>query len=260
MDLQTLGSYFQRMVDDPLRLLRVFISPCARGILLNSWREPTAYQFLRSISAITENSYCRYQDELRSDKNFYISLQTKCLEVRGKELPRPQGWNELLYILIRAIKPETIVETGVFDGISSTFILKALSKNNQGQLISVDLPARKVIPGSTDFMPFPVLPLHYTPGWLVPDALRRRWKLHIIKEGDELKNIVKNIKSIDIFLHDSLHTPDHMLWEMTTIWPKLKKGGLLLVDDVFCNCAFEKFSRNVKKEKVIKYGLGAIRK
>lgn len=45
-----------------------------------------------------------------------------------------------LYLLIRAIKPAIVVETGVAAGISSSHILKALCDNGSGFLHSVDLP------------------------------------------------------------------------------------------------------------------------
>lgn len=50
-----------------------------------------------------------------------------------KELP-------VLYLTVRLIKPETIVETGVSSGSSSAYILRALYDNQKGKLYSIDLP------------------------------------------------------------------------------------------------------------------------
>lgn len=260
MDLQTLSTYIRRTIDNPQRILKLFSSAAVRGMVLNMWREPSSYAFTAGITNISLNLFQKYQKEIRSDKKFRSHLNEEYRKVRKVHLPNLQGWTEIIYILIRHIKPNVIIETGVFDGTSSAFILNALAKNNKGTLLSVDLPARKVILGSTDLMPFPTLPSDKDPGWLIPSQLKRRWRLHKISEGHELKQIVKKIKSIDIFLHDSLHTKEHMDWEMQTVWPHLKKGGILLVDDIFCNSAFEEFCRAKRKEVLFKYGLGAVRK
>jgi len=45
---------------------------------------------------------------------------------------------QILYALIRALRPETVVEVGVAYGCSSKHILTALTKNRKGKLISVD--------------------------------------------------------------------------------------------------------------------------
>lgn len=260
MDLQTFVIYSKRVIDDPKRLLKILISPGARGMILNSWKEPNSYNFLNFITHISESSYQKYLQEIRNDKKFYTHLHKKHKEIRGKTITQAQGWTTLIYVLIRYLKPKVILETGVFDGISSSFVLNALKKNGFGKLISVDLPARVVIPGSTDFMPFTTIPKDQQPGWLIPSDLRKRWTLHIIKEGHELKKIIQSLDNIDIFLHDSLHTKEHMEWEMQTVWPHLKKDGILLVDDIFCNNAFEIFCKKMNKNNIFKYGLGALRK
>ena len=47
---------------------------------------------------------------------------------------------EDFYVMLRMLKPDIVVETGVFSGVSSSFILKALGDNNTGMLYSVDHP------------------------------------------------------------------------------------------------------------------------
>ena len=43
-----------------------------------------------------------------------------------------------IYVLLRLLKPETTIETGVEAGVSSSFLLQALADNNKGKLYSVD--------------------------------------------------------------------------------------------------------------------------
>lgn len=45
-------------------------------------------------------------------------------------------------MLVRILRPTVVIETGVANGISSAFILKALDKNNEGMLYSIDLHYR----------------------------------------------------------------------------------------------------------------------
>jgi hypothetical protein len=46
----------------------------------------------------------------------------------------------LLYVLIRALKPKIVLETGVASGVSTLFMLQALNHNTHGTLYSIDLP------------------------------------------------------------------------------------------------------------------------
>ena len=50
----------------------------------------------------------------------------------------------LLYCIVREIKPEVILETGVYYGGNSVFILGALEKNNKGKLIAIDYPQNRM--------------------------------------------------------------------------------------------------------------------
>src|SRR5206468_2738116 len=77
---------------------------------------------------------------------------------------------KLLYAAVRALRPRVVVETGPFNGASSTFLLHALEANGEGRLISFDLP------DAVDALGVP-LPEGKQPAWLVPDKLRPRFEL-----------------------------------------------------------------------------------
>jgi predicted O-methyltransferase YrrM len=172
------------------------------------------------------------------------------------EVPRAR----LLHHAIRARRPAVVVETGVLDGIGSAFVLKALRDNGAGRLCSVDLPARRPMPSSTDRMRFGVLPDGLAPGWLVPDALRARWELREGSSRDVLPAWLADLGAVDVFLHDSLHTPAHMTWELETAWTALAPGGLLIADDVFWNGAFRAFCRRHGVRGLVARGMGFVAK
>jgi len=136
-----------------------------------------------------------------------------------------------LYLVTRLIKPDWIIETGVSSGASSAYLLSALHDNKQGKLVSIDLPPDN-------------LPVGKTTGWIVPDSLRNRWHLHIGDSKDLLEPVLSDIGKIDCFIHDSLHTYEHMMWEFRTVWRYLRPGGLLLSHDVGTNEAFFDFMRD----------------
>ena len=136
----------------------------------------------------------------------------------------------LCYVLCRLIGPSVVVETGVAYGVSSAFILRALEKNGHGALYSVDLPPPR---------------RRYERFWgvAVPDGLRGRWRLHRGTSASVLPRLLKEIPTVDLFVHDSLHTHRNMLREFDTVWPNLGDGAVLLADDVERNRAFGELRR-----------------
>ncbi len=149
----------------------------------------------------------------------------------------------LYYSLVRHIKPDTVVETGVANGVSSCAILYGIEQNRKGKLVSIDFPNYSTSePGKI----VPYLPGGKEAGWLVPEHLKQNWKLIIGDSKVLLPEILDELNDIDIFIHDSLHTYEHMLWECRTAWPHLKPHGFLIVDDADWNNAFDDFMREIK--------------
>ena len=143
---------------------------------------------------------------------------------------------KLLYLSVRALRPRLVVETGPFNGASSTFLLHALEANGgDGKLVSFD------VPDARDALGVP-MPEGREPAWLVPPELRRRFELVL---GDTRQTLRPRLEGeiVDLFFHDSLHTTRHMLFEFRTAWRRLRPGGVLVSDDVFWNPAFWLFTQ-----------------
>jgi hypothetical protein len=155
----------------------------------------------------------------------------------------------LLYVMVRLLRPENVVETGPGSGMSSTFILAALEMNRKGLLYSIDLPKPQVAVklGQDD-----------KPGWLIPKPLRRRWKLILGKSEAVLPPLLKKLGRIDIFFHDSLHSFKHQKFEYENSWPCIKTGGLLLSHDI--NKAYFLMCQKLNVVPIRFQGLGGIRK
>lgn len=159
-------------------------------------------------------------------------------DVRTAILPRLQRQHhhdggtalaEMLWMFVHHMRPDRVLETGVGRGVSSAYILDALARNDRGRLWSIDLP-----------------PLN--PSWqsqtgaAVPDHLRSRWTYLRGASSRMLPRLLRELGTIDIFLHDSLHTYANMSFEFTQAWPRLAVGGIVVSDDADCNGAFARFS------------------
>lgn len=146
----------------------------------------------------------------------------------------------ILYVLIRLYRPERCLETGVFYGGNTTFILKALDKNQQGELISIDLPGQEIevdsrhhLVGDSEHIP-PGLDI----GFLIPDYLKDRWKL---VRGDSHLEIPRLEGTFDLYLHDSEHSYNFIKREMSLIWGKLRSDALVIADDLDWSNGFFSF-------------------
>ncbi len=145
-----------------------------------------------------------------------------------------------LYSLIRVQKPSVVIETGVCNGMSTAVILRALQDNNKGSLYSVDLPVKaRVKEGRTGA----VIPPKKNSGWVVPEELRDRWELSIGNTFYELPKIFEKVGETDLFIHDSGHTYETMMFEFGIAWYHLRDGGVLLADNTDKNDAFKDFAR-----------------
>ncbi len=142
------------------------------------------------------------------------------------------NYGPVLYAAIRILKPEVVVETGVGSGVSSTFYLSAMQRNETGRLYSIDLPLENE----------GLLPKEKQTGWLVTERPRENWELILGDAKKELPALLERLETIDVFYHDSDHSYEHMTWEFNLAYPRIRPGGLLLSDDVTNNSAWKDFS------------------
>jgi predicted O-methyltransferase YrrM len=155
----------------------------------------------------------------------------------------------LQYATIRAFKPKVVVETGVANGVSSAYLLLALRKNSSGMLYSIEVGDRSYLPPGREN------------GWIVPEFLRDRWVLRFGNSKELLPKLVAEVQPVDVFIHDSLHSYEHMYWEFRAAFPYLRSGGILISDDALWNRAFPDFATEVAaKEAQIIRGIGFLRK
>jgi predicted O-methyltransferase YrrM len=136
-----------------------------------------------------------------------------------------------VWTIVRALRPAVVVETGVARGITSRTILEALAANGHGHLWSIDLPPRAV--DAADH------------ARAVPDALRERWTLCHGASRRLLPRLLRELETVDVFIHDSQHTERNMRFELERAWRVLRPGGVVVADDVHENAAWQRFTADV---------------
>jgi len=209
-------------------------------------------QFLSRITGCPVTKIRSFLDEPLSTPEFAACLRGAEAAMRSLGLQSADLYAKKIlaqYATIRAVQPETVVETGVANGVSSSYLLLALAKNNRGKLYSVEVGDKNYLPKGKPN------------GWIVPDFLRQRWEMRFGDSKVLLPALLKELQRCDVFIHDSLHTYDHMLWEFREAYPFLRDGGLLFADDALWNDAFWKFKREVDAQdgEIIR-GVGYLRK
>lgn len=209
-------------------------------------------RFLSSITGAPLSAIRSYLQEPFRDPAFSRSL-------RDAEVDLPQGEQSsaalygkkvlLQYVVARAVRPEVVVETGIANGVSCAYLLLALKLNGKGILHSIEIGDSSYLPAGRDA------------GWVVPSWLRDRWQIHMGDSKILLPRLLEQLRLIDMFIHDSLHTAEHMKFEFECAYPYLREGGVLVADDAGWNPAFNNFASAVSSSKArILRGVGILGK
>lgn len=139
----------------------------------------------------------------------HVQKQTRLSSRRGLadldvRIGRRAGW----YAVIRALRPEHVVETGTDKGLGSVVIAAALLRNGTGRLTTMDInPAA---------------------GYLVSG---RYADVSTVLIGDSLSSIRGLDREVDLFVHDSDHHAEHEAQELAAIAPKLTSRSRVLSDN-----------------------------
>ncbi len=105
---------------------------------------------------------------------------------------------QLLYCLIRYLKPKRIMEISTSSGYATMFMALALKKNKGGIIFSYEIDPKAAKSASRNFVDYQV-----------DDFV----KLHV---GDVKKTSLSAPKDFDLYFLDSLHTYDFACWFMET--------------------------------------------
>lgn len=232
-------------------------------------------KFVAAITGVGEDAVQRVIDEIEQDYDFHRLIMGKRQQFLGKA-PHGTDWMYLVqewgsqyfpffihYSMVRLLKPEIVVETGGTPGSSSAFMLRAMERNGNGKVVTLDLPSLAMM-GEIKTEPEKIwysnMPKDLPPGWIVPDTLKARHEQVLGDARETLPNVMAQYPQVDIFIHDSDHSYDHMMWEYKQAWPNIKAGGVLYSDDVSLHPVFDDFAREVGLPTIRYDNFGAIKK
>src|SRR5271170_7411138 len=125
--------------------------------------------------------------------------------------PPPLGHRLGWYLIVRALKPEVVVETGIYLGLGSVVLLHALERNRRegspGELLSFDL-----LPGA---------------GSAVREAARGGWRRIIGSTHDVLLPALEG-RRVDVLFHDTPHSEENQRLEFEAALAHAAPSLLLL--------------------------------
>lgn len=147
------------------------------------------------------------------------------------------GALDLIYYLCEYTQATNAIETGVAYGWSSLAVLLSIKQRN-GILYSSDMP---YLGKDND---------QYV-GCVVPEDYKANWKLYRFADKESLPKIFKENNTFDFAHYDSDKTYNGRMWAYPILWDKLKKGGVLMSDDIADNAAFMDYCIENNREPII---------
>ncbi len=174
----------------------------------------------------------KYFSEVQNDKDLQSHIakyfaQNSNLKDSKTEYARRIGW----YAIARILKPATIVETGVAQGMGSCILSLALLKNSmegaEGRYYGTDIDPNA---GGMYLLPYS--------------------KFGEIFYGDSIQTLQKLDVPIDLFINDSNHDFDYERSEYESIKKNLKQNSFILGDNSHVSDSLRDFSLANNREYV----------
>lgn len=111
-----------------------------------------------------------------------------------------------------------VLETGSFMGRTSRVIADALASIGGGQFVVLEVDPERALATKRRLEAYPTVAVN-------------------VLLGDALQNLRRLPDwSIDLAFVDDNHEKPHVRKELMALWPKMNRGGLILLHDVFGSC------------------------
>jgi predicted O-methyltransferase YrrM len=122
---------------------------------------------------------------------------------------------QVLYALVRAVAPRTMIEFSTSSGYSTTFSALALRRNGRGRLHTVDIDTRAQEAAAA---------------WLSRNEVRSCVEMHA---GDCRAVVPRLLRDdVDIMFIDTLHSFEIAEWYFESVIPRLRPDALVHIHDV----------------------------
>ncbi len=177
--------------------------------------------FVSSVCDVSITEVIDYFNEIESNEIFQNELATRMKSnKRGNEFENISFWGRRLgwYAIVRATKPNLVVESGTEKGLGSVILSEALLQNGSGRLITIDID-----PNS---------------GWLIMDRHLQNTERII----DSSLAVLEHLEQVDLFIHDSDHRLDYETKEYELVGLRLSDTGYILSDNSHVSSVLSKWS------------------
>jgi hypothetical protein len=208
-----LRHFGHRLRDAPRDGLRyVLLDPETESFTFELANESELVDALAGALGEAREELLGYVLEAHADPELNERL-TRHLRWRFDVKHRPPLGNRLAwYLIARAVKPELIIEAGVYHGLGSLALLRALERNaaegHPGELMSIDVNRRA--------------------GVMVREELRPRWRRLTGSTGDLLESALAG-RRVGMLIHDTPHTEENQRIEFGAALAHAA-GRLVLID------------------------------
>jgi hypothetical protein len=177
--------------------------------------------FVANICDISVKDVYGYFNELETNSLLDAYIQAGLANHRrGNEIDREAFFGRRLgwYAIVRAVKPQLVVETGTEKGLGSLVLPEALIQNGSGRLITVDMePSSGLLIGA-------------------------KYDGVIQRVIDDSLVAISQIDQIDLFIHDSDHSAEHEAQEFELLQSRLSVNGIVLSDNSHATTELAKWS------------------
>ena len=178
-----------RFREDPVNVLRfVLFDPETHSYSYELGNVDELCEFVSRCTGVPGFQVSGYVDEALTDPDLTSELHRRLRWRLDCKRNMPLGNRLLWYALVRAVKPKLTVETGIYHGLGSLMLLRALERNADegvdGHLISIDFDDES--------------------GWIVPVEMRERWTPIFGDIESDLEPALEG-RDVDLFIHESDH-------------------------------------------------------
>lgn len=144
----------------------------------------------------------------------------------------------LIFQICENLDAKNVIETGVAYGWSSLAILCFFDNRNSCHLWSVDKPYVGV--DNTNWV-----------GCAVPESLKKNWSLLRMADTEGIPKAIKSSEYADFVHYDSDKSIEGRMFAYPRLWNHLKKGGILVSDDIGDNEGFKLFCEDMNLKPLI---------
>jgi hypothetical protein len=211
---RVLRTYDVRIRDDPWRNLRyVLWDPEVESHSYEVENVGELAQFVAALLDVPERQVLEYVGELDVDPELNERLRRQTRWRFDVKTGPPPGSRLLWYALARTLKPRLIVETGIYQGLGSLVLLRALEQNAregvEGSLLSIDADPDA--------------------GTLVHPRVQGRWR-KVVGMTNEILESELDGQAVGMMIQDTGHTYENQSFEFGVVHAH-RAERLVLIDN-----------------------------